>query len=178
MSLVVTTSGHRLMVPAPRRPSQQVVDRRERPPDHAPEQATYFGDGERDQVAEGVVVDAGRVQRPCWARRCWRKVARLPRPSRRGAGDAACLDCPFCRSSRPRPHAGPRVARCWRTTVSRACANRASVMWRYQPVQLRTSYWSSPTSPLACSKASSIVQRRPATCTRVARSVPAGAKAT
>src|SRR5258707_9706976 len=107
MSLVVTTSGHRLMVPAPRRPSQQVVDRRERPPDHAPEQATYFGDGERDQVAEGVVVDAGRVQRPCWARRCWRKVARLPRPSRRARATPPAWTAPFAGPPAPVPTQAP-----------------------------------------------------------------------
>jgi hypothetical protein len=33
-------------------------------------------------------------------------------------------------------------------------------MWRCQPVQVRTSYWSKPTSPLASSRPASILQRR------------------
>ena len=45
-------------------------------------------------------------------------------------------------------------------------------MCRYQPSHLRTSYWSSPTCPLASSKHSSMAHRVPATLT----SVPAGPK--
>src|SRR3954449_7397985 len=51
----------------------------------------------------------------------------------------------------------------------------ARVTCRCQPVQDRTSYWSSPTSPFAASKQASIVQRVPATRTSVARSVASGA---
>jgi len=43
-------------------------------------------------------------------------------------------------------------------------------------VQLRTSYWSRPTSPLASSKQVSTVQRVPATRTSVVSGVPSGAK--
>jgi hypothetical protein len=50
-------------------------------------------------------------------------------------------------------------------TARYACAIIANVMCRYQPSQLCTSYWSSPTSPLAASKHSSTVQRVPATRT-------------
>src|SRR3954447_19929143 len=52
----------------------------------------------------------------------------------------------------------------------------ASVTCRCHPVQDRTSYSSSPTSPLAASKQASIVQRVPATRTSVARPVPSGAR--
>ena len=52
----------------------------------------------------------------------------------------------------------------------------ASVMWRCQPVQERTSYWSRPTSPLAASKQASIAQRIPATRTSSAKLVVAGAR--
>src|SRR4051812_41466490 len=52
----------------------------------------------------------------------------------------------------------------------------ARVTCRCQPVQDRTSYWSSPTSPFAASKRASIVQRVPATRTSVARPVPSGAR--
>ena len=44
---------------------------------------------------------------------------------------------------------------CWsvhRSFVRNPSASIAKVMWRYQPTQLRTSYWSNPTSPLAISK--------------------------
>ena len=50
----------------------------------------------------------------------------------------------------------------------------ASVTCRCQPVQDRTSYSSSPTSPLAASKQASIVQRVPATRTRSASVGPLG----
>ena len=52
----------------------------------------------------------------------------------------------------------------------------AKVTCRCQPVHERTSYWSSPTSPLAASKQDSMVQRAPATWTNVATDVPSGAK--
>src|SRR5262245_16159328 len=52
-----------------------------------------------------------------------------------------------------------------RKMVNRANAHIASVICRYQPVQLRTSSWSRPTSPLASSKPLSTVQRLPATRT-------------
>ncbi len=51
----------------------------------------------------------------------------------------------------------------------------AKVTWRCQPVQERTSYWSSPTPPVACSKQPSIVQRVPAIRTSSASVVPSGA---
>ena len=63
-----------------------------------------------------------------------------------------------------------------RTTVRKARANMTSVTCRYHPVHDRTSYWSSPTSPLAASKQDSMVQRDPATRTSVATGVPSGAK--
>src|SRR5579864_6692825 len=44
-------------------------------------------------------------------------------------------------------------------------------MWRYQPVQVRTSYSSSPTSPLASSNACSTCQRVPATRTTCSRAL-------
>src|SRR5207245_10301711 len=59
--------------------------------------------------------------------------------------------------------------------VSTAKASRARVRWRCQPCQLRTSYWSSPTSPLACLNVSSMVQRAPATRTTSSSRVPTGA---
>src|SRR2546421_12708135 len=48
-------------------------------------------------------------------------------------------------------------------------------MWRYHPVQLRTSYWSSPIS-LAVSKSSSICQRAPMAFTVSQSVVPGGGK--
>src|SRR5689334_10408664 len=65
-----------------------------------------------------------------------------------------------------------------RTTARKAWARQARVTWRYQPVQLRTSYWARPTSCLAASKQISTVQRVPATRASAARGVPAGAKQT
>ena len=62
-----------------------------------------------------------------------------------------------------------------RITDKNACANIDNVMCRCQPVQLRTSYSSSPVSCLACSKHSSITQREPAICTSFFKEVPAGA---
>jgi hypothetical protein len=52
----------------------------------------------------------------------------------------------------------------------------ASVMWRYQPTQVRTSYSSRPTSPLASSKACSTCQRVPATSTTYCSVVLSGPK--
>ena len=43
------------------------------------------------------------------------------------------------------------------------------------PTQTRTSYWSSPTSPLACSNKLSMCQRIPAIRTRSAKPMRAGA---
>ena len=63
-----------------------------------------------------------------------------------------------------------------RATVRKARANMASVTWRCQAVQVRTSYWSKPTSPLAASKHDSTVQRVPAIRTSVDNGVPSGAK--
>src|SRR5262245_7137435 len=50
----------------------------------------------------------------------------------------------------------------WRTTRRRAWAKRANVINRYQARYVRTSSGSKPTAPLASSRASSIVHRRPA----------------
>jgi hypothetical protein len=63
-------------------------------------------------------------------------------------------------------------------TVRSACANRASVVCRYPPVQRRTSSWSKPTSPLAVSTLSSIAQRVPATRTISATQVSTGPQTT
>ena len=52
----------------------------------------------------------------------------------------------------------------------------ASVIWRCQPVQERTSYWSRPTSPFAASKHASMVQRAPAMRASAASGIAAGAK--
>ena len=55
---------------------------------------------------------------------------------------------------------GPPGSNAWRLTTARqAWASIARVMCRYQPSHFRTSYWSRPTSPLASSKHSSMVQR-------------------
>ena len=72
----------------------------------------------------------------------------------------------------------PSFPTAWaRVTVRKACANNANVLWRYHPIHFRTSYWSSPTSPLAVSRLSSTAQRVPATCTSVSSVVSAGAQA-
>jgi len=63
-----------------------------------------------------------------------------------------------------------------RTTVRKARASMASVTCRCQAVQVRTSYWSRPTSLLAASKQDSMVHRVPATLTSVLRGVFSGAK--
>ena len=65
----------------------------------------------------------------------------------------------------------------WRTTASMAKAKMTSETWRCQPCQLRVSLWSSPSSFLAVSNASSIAQRRPSTSTRISLLVPAGHQA-
>ena len=49
MSPVVVAFGHRLVVAAPRRPRQHLLDRRKRPPNDAPEEAPDFGDGQRHE---------------------------------------------------------------------------------------------------------------------------------
>jgi hypothetical protein len=54
----------------------------------------------------------------------------------------------------------------------------ARVRWRYQPVHLRTSSSSRPTSPLAASKLLSLVQRAPATRTTSSTVVAWGARTT
>ena len=61
-----------------------------------------------------------------------------------------------------------------RMAASRARTHRVSVTCRYQPVALRTSYLSRPTSCLASSKARSMHQLVPATCTTVFKSVSRG----
>jgi hypothetical protein len=55
MTLVVTAFGNGLMVAAPGRPGQHVLDGRKRSPDHAPQEAPDFGDGdsEGDQLGDG-----------------------------------------------------------------------------------------------------------------------------
>ena len=63
-------------------------------------------------------------------------------------------------------------------TVSHANAHITSVICRYQAVQLRTSYCSRPTSPVAASKALATVQRLPAPRTTAANVVSWGAKTT
>src|SRR5689334_2915678 len=72
----------------------------------------------------------------------------------------------------PFPSGSCRARR--RTTVRYARANIARVRWRYQPVQVRTSYSSRPTSPLASSKACSTCQRVPATWTTCGSVTSAG----
>ena len=62
----------------------------------------------------------------------------------------------------------------WRMTASMAKASITSETCRCQPCQLRVSLWSSPSSLLAVSNASSIAQRCPSTATRVSIPVPAG----
>src|SRR5690242_1081341 len=71
------------------------------------------------------------------------------------------------------PFSAPALAAA-RVTSRKAWASRQSVTWRCQPAQDRTSYWSSPTSPLARSNPSSIAQRVPATRARVASGVSTG----
>src|SRR6266516_2156482 len=62
-----------------------------------------------------------------------------------------------------------------RVTVRKAWASMDRVMCRYQPVYWRTWEWSRPVSPFAVWKVSSMAQRVPATRTRSARPVRAGA---
>src|SRR2546428_1942113 len=59
-----------------------------------------------------------------------------------------------------------------RSTLRKACASLQSVRCRYQPCQERTSYSSSPTSPLPTSKHCSTVQRDPMTVTISCKVVP------
>src|SRR5512144_1127069 len=60
-------------------------------------------------------------------------------------------------------------------TARNACAARTRVRCRYQPVQDRTSYCSSPNLSLVSRKPVSIVQRRPAATASAASAVPIGA---
>jgi hypothetical protein len=70
----------------------------------------------------------------------------------------------------------PSLPTAWaRVTVKKACATNAQVMCRYQPVHVRTSSWSSPTSPFAVSRLSSTAQRVPATSTLFVSGVSCGA---
>jgi hypothetical protein len=62
-----------------------------------------------------------------------------------------------------------------RITTSIAKASIDSVMCRYQPIQERTSYSLRPVRCLACSKHSSMVQRRPAIEASLSNAVPFGA---
>lgn len=54
-----------------------------------------------------------------------------------------------------------------RTSTSTACASKHRVMKRYHAVQVRTSYWSNPTSPLASANPSSMAKPRSHTRTTV-----------
>jgi len=65
-----------------------------------------------------------------------------------------------------------------RSTVNSAEAHMAKGRCRYPPVQCRTAYGSSPTSPVASSQHRAMVHRRPPTCTTVARVVGSGAHPT
>src|SRR3712207_2660384 len=78
-----------------------------------------------------------------------------------GDGDEVGIGC------RVPPFATPR------TRAARASSAR--VVWRCQPVQERTSYWSRPTCRLASLKTSSIVQRAPMARTISASGVSVGA---
>src|SRR6187549_4279622 len=95
-------------------------------------------------------------------------------------GDAAeFLDRPadevWClRTSRIGIFGGVGALAWWRMTASMAKASITSETWRCQPCQLRVSLWSSPSSVLAVSNASSIAQRRPSTPTTTSSGVPAG----
>src|SRR3954453_3556562 len=61
-----------------------------------------------------------------------------------------------------------------RMVASMAKASITSETWRCQPCQERVSLWSSPSSVLAVSNASSTAQRCPSTLTEVSIAVPAG----
>src|SRR5215217_5281204 len=61
-----------------------------------------------------------------------------------------------------------------RMPARKARASMVRVMCRYQPCQERISWSARPTSCLATSKHSSMAQRRPATCARVASVVSVG----
>src|SRR3954469_17654933 len=62
----------------------------------------------------------------------------------------------------------------WRMTASMAKASMTSETCRCQPCQERVSLWSSPSSVLAVSNASSTAQRCPSTFTKVSIVFPAG----
>src|SRR3954452_13131141 len=101
-------------------------------------------------------------------------------PLREADGDAAeFLDRPAdevwpLRASRIKIFGGVGAFVRWRTTASMAKASITSETWRCQPCQERVSLWSRPSSVLAVSNASSIVQRCPSTLTKVSIAVPAG----
>jgi hypothetical protein len=66
MSLVMATLCYRLVVAAPSRPRQHLLDRRKRPPGHAPQETPDCGDregDEGDQLGDGIGVGpvSGRV---------------------------------------------------------------------------------------------------------------------
>src|SRR3954471_5122309 len=101
-------------------------------------------------------------------------------PLREADGDAAeFLDRPAdevwpLRASRIKIFGGVGAFVRWRTTASMAKASITSETWRYQPCQERVSLWSRPSSVLAVSNASSIVQRSPSPLAKVSIAVPAG----
>src|SRR5690606_33982552 len=93
------------------------------PPKRPGQDESSIRDGGPEQATEQAanLGQAQRVGRPRWAL----KVARLPV----GAGWNGSP--PFCAAG----------SLAWaRMTVRKACARQASVIWRYQPVQERTSY--------------------------------------
>jgi hypothetical protein len=61
-----------------------------------------------------------------------------------------------------------------RVTAREAWASRARVTKRCQAVQVRTSYWSRPTSPFAWANPSSTCHRMPHTRTSSSSAVPSG----
>lgn len=79
----------------------------------------------------------------------------------------------------PAPPAGVgaagAVASCVRIDASQASASIASVMWRCQAGQLRTSSWSRPTSSFASSNSCSITKRADATRASVQSDASSGA---
>ncbi len=64
--------GHGLVVAAPGRPGQDLLNRGKHAPDDTPQEAPHFRHGEGDQLGEGegCVVGQRRGQRPSCARRC------------------------------------------------------------------------------------------------------------
>ena len=102
-----------------------------------------------------------------WMRRCARRVAtrRISWTDQRirSGASAQTISLGFL---------GARILAWWRIVASMAKANMTSETWRCQPCQERLSLWSRPSSFLAVSKPSSIVQRCPSTATRVSMSGP------